>query len=94
MTGIALMIRGPAHNFPGAVEFVIAVLVIILAIFLRMYGPRRRSGPRTEHRTTRRTIRRSTHRPGRSTTHGAGHEPGQNINHGRRSSSKRRAGRP
>ena len=46
MTGIALMIRGPAHNFPGAVEFVIAVLVIILAIFFRMYGPRRRSGPR------------------------------------------------
>ena len=69
MTGIALMIRGPAHNFPGAVEFVIVVLVIILAIFFRMYGPRRRSGPqperRTEHRTTRRIVRRSAHRSGR-----------------------------
>jgi hypothetical protein len=62
MTGIALMIRGPAHNFPGAVEFVIAVLVIILAIFFRMYGPRRRSGPRAEHRTTRRIVRPSTRR--------------------------------
>jgi hypothetical protein len=94
MTGIALMIRGPAHNFPGAVEFVIAVLVIIVAIFFRMYGPRRRSGPRTEHRTTRRIVRRSAHRPGRPTAHGAGHEPGQGVNNGRRSSSKRRAGRP
>jgi hypothetical protein len=94
MTGIALMIRGPAHNFPGAVEFVIAVLVIILAIFFRMYGPRRRSGPQTEHRTTRRTVRRSTRRPRRPTAHGADHEPGQGVNDGRRSSSKRRAGRP
>jgi hypothetical protein len=94
MTGIALMIRGPAHNFPGAVEFVIAVLVIILAIFFRMYGPRRRSGPPTEHRTTRRIVRRSAHRSGRPTAHGAGNEPGQNINNGRRSSSKRRGGRP
>ena len=51
MTGIALMIRGPAHNFPGAVEFVIAVLVIILAIFFRMYGPRRRSGPRADRKS-------------------------------------------
>jgi hypothetical protein len=71
MTGIALMIRGPGHNFPGAVEFVIAVLVVILAIFFRMYGPRRRSGPRAGHRRAR-----------------------TNINNGRRSSSKRRAGRP
>jgi hypothetical protein len=49
MSGIALMIRGPGHNFPGAVEFVIAVLVVILAIFFRMYGPRRRSGRPTAH---------------------------------------------
>jgi hypothetical protein len=74
MTGIALMIRGPAHNFPGAVEFVIAVVVIILAIFFRMYGPRRRSGPRTEHRATRRIVRRSARRPGRPPAHGTGHE--------------------
>jgi hypothetical protein len=94
MTGIALMIRGPAHNFPGAVEFVIVVLVIILAIFFRMYGPRRRSGPPTEHRTTRRTVRRSAHRSRRPTTHDAGHEPGRGASDGRRSSSKRRAGRP
>jgi hypothetical protein len=69
MTGIALMIRGPAHNFPGAVEFVIAVLVIILAIFFRMYGPRRRSGPKATHRTTERTTQRTARRPERRSRH-------------------------
>jgi hypothetical protein len=67
MTGIAVMFRGPTHNFPGALEFVIVVLVIIVAIFFRMYGPRRRSGPqgtdRTTKRTARRPERRSRHRP-------------------------------
>jgi hypothetical protein len=62
MTGIAVMFRGPAHNFPGALEFVVVVLVIILAIFFRMYGPRRRSGPQATHRTTQRTARRSARR--------------------------------
>jgi hypothetical protein len=64
MTGIALMIRGPGHNFPGAWEFVVAVLLIIVVIFVRMYGPRRhrQSGQQTTHRTTRRTLRRSTHK--------------------------------
>jgi hypothetical protein len=102
MTGIALMIRGPAHNFPGAIEFVIAVLVIILVIFVRMYGPRRPFWPRTTHRTShqtvRRTVRRRTHRSGRPAAHGDGHqhghEHGQAVNDGRRSSSRRRAGRP
>jgi hypothetical protein len=67
MTGIAVMFRGPTHNFPGALEFVVVVLVIILAIFFRMYGPRRRSGPQATHRrtqrTARRSVRRSRHRP-------------------------------
>jgi hypothetical protein len=106
MTGIALMIRGPAHNFPGAIEFVIAVLAIIVVIFVRVYGPRRRSGTRTTHRTShqtvRRTVRRGTNRSGRPSAHGdvhqpghqPGHEPGQAVHDGRRSSSKRRAGRP
>ena len=102
MTGIALMIHGPAHNFPGAIEFVIVVLVIIVVIFVRVYGPRRRSGPsathRTSHQTVRRTVRRNTNRAGRTTAHGdghqPGHQPGQAVKDGRRSSSKRRAGRP
>ena len=106
MTGIALMIRGPAHNFPGAIEFVIVVLVIIVVIFVRMYGPRSWFGSRTKHETShqtvRRTVRRRTHRSERSAAHGDGHqpghqsahEPGQAVNNGRRSSSKRRAGRP
>ena len=106
MTGIALMIRGPAHNFPGAIEFVIAVLAIIVVIFVRMYGPRNWFGSRktrqASHQTVRRNVRRSTHRSERSAAHGdgrqpgrqPGHEPGQAVNDGRRSSSKRRAGRP
>jgi hypothetical protein len=67
MTGVAVMFRGPSHNFPGALEFVVVVLVIIVAIFFRVYGPRRRSGPKATHRTTQRTarrpVRRSRHRP-------------------------------
>jgi hypothetical protein len=87
MTGIAVMIEGPSHNFAGAWEFVVAVLLIILVIFVRMYGPRRRSGPRSTHRTpqtsrqtTRRTVRRRTHRAERKAAHGAGHEPGHGVN--------------
>ena len=52
MTGIALMIRGPGHNFGGAWEFVVAVLLIIVVIFFRVYGPRKRSGPRVTHHRT------------------------------------------
>jgi hypothetical protein len=59
MTGIALMIRGPSHNFGGAWEFVVAVLLIIVVIFFRVYGPRRRSGPRVTHRTSHKTVRQS-----------------------------------
>ena len=59
------MFRGPTHNFPGALAFVIVVLVIILAIFFRMYGPRRRSGPKATHRTTR-TDDAADHAPARA----------------------------
>ena len=65
MTGIALMIRGPGHNFGGAWEFVVAVLLIIVVIFFRAYGPHKRSWPRASHHTPRRTVRRSAHRPRR-----------------------------
>jgi ABC-type nickel/cobalt efflux system permease component RcnA len=107
MTGIAIMIRGPGHNFPGAIEFVIAVLVIILAIFVRMYGPRSWFGSRKTHKTSRqtsrRTVRQSTHPAPRPTAHAhadahadphdSSHQPRQTPNDGRRSSSKRRATR-
>jgi hypothetical protein len=66
MTGIALMIRGPGHDFGGAWEFVVAVLLIIGVIFFRVYGPRRRSGPPASHHASRRTVRRSTRGSGRS----------------------------
>jgi hypothetical protein len=69
MTGIAVIFRGPTHNFPGALEFVVVVLVIIVAIFFRMYGPRRRSGPQATHRTTQRTTQRTARRPVRRSRH-------------------------
>jgi hypothetical protein len=62
MTGIALMIHGPSHDFGGAWEFVVAVLLIIAVIFFRVYGPRKRSGPRATHRTPRKTVRQSEHK--------------------------------
>ena len=74
MTGIALMIRGPGHNFPGAMEFVIAVLVIIVVDLLPRVRPAQAvRGRRRSAQTTRRTVRRSAHRSGRPTTHG--HNP-------------------
>lgn len=71
MTGIAVMITGPGHNFAGAWEFVVAVLLIIVVIFVRVYGPRKWPWSRTEHRTTRRTVRPGTHRSGRQTRRGS-----------------------
>lgn len=90
MTGVALMIHGPSHDFGGAWEFVVAVLVIIVAIFLRVYGPWGRSGGPTGHRSLRRNSRGSTQR----TAHSASHAPAPARNDGRRSSSKRRTHRP
>lgn len=50
MTHVAALWRGPTHNFTGAWEFVVAVLVIIVVIFIRVYGPRSWSWRRTGHR--------------------------------------------
>jgi hypothetical protein len=62
MTGIAVRIEGPSHNFAGAWEFVVAVLLIIVVIFIRVYGPRRRSGPRSSHRKPRKPVRKTGRR--------------------------------
>lgn len=42
LTGVALIVRGPNHNFAGAGVFVVVVIVLILLIFLRVYGKRNR----------------------------------------------------
>ncbi len=42
LTGIAVMVHGPSHNFGGASIFVVLVLLVIVAIFIRAYGGKRR----------------------------------------------------
>jgi hypothetical protein len=58
MTHVAALWRGPTHNFPGAWEFVVAVLVIIVVIFIRVYGPRSWSWRPTGHRGRRTGVHR------------------------------------
>jgi hypothetical protein len=61
VTQVAALWRGPTHNFAGAWEFVVAVLVIIVVIFFRVYGPRSWSWRPTGHRG-RRTATTTVHR--------------------------------
>ena len=70
LIGIAVMFRGPTHNFTGAWEFVVAVLVVIVAIFIRMYGGRGPYGRRSAHRSKRRTSHSPSHAPERDDHHG------------------------
>ncbi len=42
LTGVAIIARGPNHDFSGAGVFVIVVIVLIALIFIRMYGRRNR----------------------------------------------------
>jgi hypothetical protein len=42
LSGIAIMVHGPSHNFAGADVFVIVFIALIVLIFVRMYGRRRR----------------------------------------------------
>lgn len=39
---VAIMVHGPSHNFGGAGIFVAAVLLLIVVIFARVYGGKRR----------------------------------------------------
>ena len=89
MTGVVALWRGPTHNFPGAVEFVIAVLVIIVVIFIRVYGPRRPTWGPTGH---------SARRRGADTAHrvagqGEHHDHDHNHEHGHQVKAKRRPNR-
>ena len=91
LTGVAVMVQGPSHNFTGAWVFVVVVLLLIVLIFVRMYGGGGRSGRRSAHRSGRRTA----HQSGRRTTgHNAGGVAERGGNHGHRAPSRRRAHRP
>jgi|HubBroStandDraft_6_1064221.scaffolds.fasta_scaffold1287655_2 hypothetical protein len=74
----------PTHDisFPGDGWFVLGVLVLIVLIFVLMYGRGDRSGRRTAHRSGRRTAHRASRAP----------ERGENRGH--RTVSKRRPNRP
>jgi hypothetical protein len=73
----------PTHDiaFPGDWVFVLAVPLLIVLIFILMYGKGDRSGRRTAHRSGR-------------TAHRASRMPERGGNHGHRTVSKRRPNRP
>jgi hypothetical protein len=68
------MVHGPGHNFAGAWEFVVVVLVIIAAIFVRVYvlGDWFRQ----------RAVHRAAQRPGQRAAHSARPVPERDGNHG------------
>jgi hypothetical protein len=76
-TGVAILVRGPGHDFPGAAAFVLVVLVLIVVIFIRVYGGNQHRGP-TGHHSRRRTPRKS----GRQAAHDARHRPDRGEHHG------------
>jgi len=82
LTGIAIIVQGPGRNFAGAGVFVLVVVLLIVALFIRMYVWGGRSG------------RRTAHRPGRPTAHRASRVPERGGNHGHRTVSRRRPNRP
>jgi hypothetical protein len=65
LTAVALiaapsyMVHGPGHNFAGAWEFVAVVLVLIAAIFVRVYV----LGDWFRRRAAHRSGQRGVHRP-------------------------------
>jgi hypothetical protein len=82
MAGIAVIVRGPSHDFPGAGVFVVVVLLLIVLIFIRVYG---RGDP---------ARRRTAFRSRRQTTHHASHSPERGGSQGRRPARGRRGNRP
>jgi hypothetical protein len=42
LSGVAIMVHGPSHNFGGAGIFVIVFIALIVLIFVRVYGRRKR----------------------------------------------------
>jgi hypothetical protein len=42
LSGVAIITHGPSHNFGGAGIFVIVFIALIVLIFVRVYGRRKR----------------------------------------------------
>lgn len=83
VTGVAVMVQGPSHNFTGAWVFVVVVILLIAGIFIRMYGGGKRSG-----------RRRPAHRSEQRTAHNPSGVPERGGSHGHRAESRRRRNRP
>ncbi len=79
LTGVAILVHGPGHDFAGAGVFVVVVLALIAAVFIRVYGggnhPRRPAGHHPR--------RRSAHRSPRQVAHHTGHPPDRRRDRGR-----------
>jgi hypothetical protein len=86
LTGVAILVQGPGHDFAGAGAFVLAVLVIIAVIFIRVYGGGNQArGPTGHH-----SRRRAPHKSGRQAAHQARHPQHQGENHEHRPESGHR----
>ena len=55
--------------FPGSWVFLLVVILLIVLVFIRVYGGGSRSG-RTAHRSGRQTVHRTTRVPERGGSHG------------------------
>ncbi len=68
LTGVAILVHGPGHDFAGAGVFVVVVLALIAAIFIRVYGggnPRRPAGHHPRRRPAYRSPRQAANHTGR-----------------------------
>jgi hypothetical protein len=68
LTGIAIMVHGPRY-MPYGWVFVAVVIVLIAAVFIRVYGRGDRSDRQAGHRS-RQTEHHDSHVPARGGSHG------------------------
>lgn len=80
LSGVAVLVHGPGHDFAGAGAFVLVVLALIVLIFIRVYGGGNQPRGPTGHHSRRRTARKS----GRQAAHHAGHPPDRGEAHSHR----------
>ena len=79
LTGIAILIQGPGRNFAGAGVFVLVVVLLIVALFMRMYvwgGQSRQASHRSRRRQT---AHHDTHAHHDSHAHHDGHDKGHST---------------
>jgi hypothetical protein len=88
LSGVAIIVHGPVHDFGGAGIFVIVVLALIVAIFVRVYVVGGRSKGPAGHHSRRRAGHGISHAP--EAGHHAGHASERNGDHGHPAAARRR----